>query len=563
MVATTNIPGLPVGLALTGTEIFPAVQNGVDRRFTISQISTFFNTSAAAVLTFQAPLQRNANIVSLNGFTAQADNGVVYRASSAAVGVTAAGTIGALLMGNGTAAPPSWVSAGTTGQLLVGTTGAQPVWIPAGISAQILVATNGQPVWSSVLPGAAGVDTFSAGVTGFTPTSPTTGNVVLGGVLLPGSGGTGVTTATGTGPSTVLSTQPSILSAQLTTPTIIGALTYGGVVLSAAVTGTGAMVLQTQPSILSAALTTPAIGVATGTSLLLTGGATTFNATAIPAGGTTGTGVRFSNTANFGTFFGSGVPTLTAAAGSLYYRSDSPNEPYYSTGPGTWTILASLFNLVVRVTSFTASATWNVNANTVVAVMEAWGGGGGGGGCAAPASTFAAGGTGGGAGSYSRTTSSKATVGTSQSITIGAAGLAGTAGANPGGNGGDTSVGSLCIGKGGSGGQANSSAGGATPTGGLGGVAGTGDIVTTGDPGGAGLVYGAVQIAPGAKGGSSSVGGGGLSVLVGASAAANGNPGTGHGSGGGGGSTLGNSATAVSGGAGGAGYVVITEYCTQ
>lgn len=56
-----------------------------------------------------------------------------------------------------------------------------------------------------------------------------------------------------------------------------------------------------------------------------------YGGTSIPAGGTTGSGYKFSSTANFGTFFGSGVPTLTAARGSLYLRSDGPPQ-YNSNG---------------------------------------------------------------------------------------------------------------------------------------------------------------------------------------------------------------------------------------
>ena len=52
------------------------------------------------------------------------------------------------------------------------------------------------------------------------------------------------------------------------------------------------------------------------------GNLTTANATAIPAGGTAGAGYKFSSTSNFGIFFGSGAPTLSAAKGSLYLRSD-------------------------------------------------------------------------------------------------------------------------------------------------------------------------------------------------------------------------------------------------
>jgi len=45
-------------------------------------------------------------------------------------------------------------------------------------------------------------------------------------------------------------------------------------------------------------------------------------ATAIAAGGSAGIGLLVSSTANFGVFFGSGAPTISAAKGSIYLRSD-------------------------------------------------------------------------------------------------------------------------------------------------------------------------------------------------------------------------------------------------
>src|SRR6266481_3931313 len=66
---------------------------------------------------------------------------------------------------------------------------------------------------------------------------------------------------------------------------------------------------------------------------------------AVPAGGTAGTGYRFSSTANFGIFFGSGAPTLSAAQGSLYIRSDGSatnNRAYINTdGSTTWTAIST------------------------------------------------------------------------------------------------------------------------------------------------------------------------------------------------------------------------------
>jgi hypothetical protein len=71
------------------------------------------------------------------------------------------------------------------------------------------------------------------------------------------------------------------------------------------------------------------------------GNATILSGTAIPAGGTTGAGYKLSSTANLGVFFGSGAPTLSAAKGSLYLRTDgsTTNDRMYvnTNGTTTWT----------------------------------------------------------------------------------------------------------------------------------------------------------------------------------------------------------------------------------
>lgn len=68
-------------------------------------------------------------------------------------------------------------------------------------------------------------------------------------------------------------------------------------------------------------------------------------ATAIPAGGTAGTGFKFSSATNFGIFYGSGVPTLSAAKGSLYLRSDGTSNStrmYVNTdGATAWTAVTT------------------------------------------------------------------------------------------------------------------------------------------------------------------------------------------------------------------------------
>ena len=83
--------------------------------------------------------------------------GVVYGASTTAIGIT---------------------GAGTTGQVLVAT-------------------TSGAPSWSSTIPSSAGVSSITFGTTGLTPSSPTTGAITVAGTLAVANGGTGVTASTG------------------------------------------------------------------------------------------------------------------------------------------------------------------------------------------------------------------------------------------------------------------------------------------------------------------------------------------------------------------------------
>ena len=77
------------------------------------------------------------------------------------------------------------------------------------------VLTSNGTTWASTAP-AATVNSFSAGTTGLTPSTTTTGAVTLAGTLAVANGGTGVTTSTGTGAG-VHSVGPSISSAVMTT----------------------------------------------------------------------------------------------------------------------------------------------------------------------------------------------------------------------------------------------------------------------------------------------------------------------------------------------------------
>lgn len=83
----------------------------------------------------------------------------------------------------------------------------------------------------------------------------------------------------------------------------------------------------------------PVIGTTAGALALSSTQTIIASGTATPAGGAASTGMAFGTTANFGVFFGSGVPTVSAAQGSWYLRSDgstTSSRAYVNTG-GTWT----------------------------------------------------------------------------------------------------------------------------------------------------------------------------------------------------------------------------------
>ena len=84
------------------------------------------------------------------------------------------------------------------------------------------------------------------------------------------------------------------------------------------------------------------IGVtAPATKLSVAGVITAASTTATPAGGSTAARLLFGTTAGFGVYYGSGAPTVSAAQGSLYLRSDGSSTStrlYVNTdGATTWT----------------------------------------------------------------------------------------------------------------------------------------------------------------------------------------------------------------------------------
>lgn len=152
-----------------------------------------------------------------------------------------------------------------------------------------------------------------------------TGNVIGGNITTVGQVSA---TANITGGNLIVTTAGAIITA--------GNITGGNVLGGANVNAT----LFTGTTISVAANITGGNVLSNGV-LSVLGNARILSGVSIPPGGTAGKGYMFSVTSNLGIFFGIGVPTLIAAQGSLYLRTDggtTTNRMYINTdGATTWT----------------------------------------------------------------------------------------------------------------------------------------------------------------------------------------------------------------------------------
>jgi hypothetical protein len=169
------------------------------------------NATSAPVLSFQT---------SLGGLTpSTATTGVV----------TLAGTLNTSSGGTG-------LSSYTAGDLSYYASGTAFTKLAIGTAGQILTSSGTAPQWST-LTGVA-VTTFSAGTTGFTPSTATSGAITLAGTLATTNGGTGLTTFTANG--VVYASSSSALATG-------SALTFDGTNFGVGAAWTTNPLLSTQP----------------------------------------------------------------------------------------------------------------------------------------------------------------------------------------------------------------------------------------------------------------------------------------------------------------------------
>lgn len=272
------------------------------------------------------------------------------------------------------------------------------------------------------------------------------------------------------------------------------------------------------------------------------------------------TNIATQNTTQYSVLAGGasdGVTSLPLGSTGQFLTSQGAGAyPIWTTGGGGG---GGIGFAQVNVQVFTSSGTYVPSANMLYCIVELVGGGGAGGGSASGTATGRSGG-GGGSGAYSRKLLSSSSIGSSQTVTIGAGGTG--VSSSSGNNGASSSFGSLINCAGGSGGQT-----GFFGPGGSGGIASGGDVNVNGNAGVTGTIdngSGGVS-AGGGAGGASYFGGSAPGTVSGGSApgtASNGIAATGYGSGGSGSSGGGNPGSfgAATGGNGASGICIITEF---
>ena len=227
--------------------------------------------------------------------------------------------------------------------------------VTGGTSGQCLYINSGKLGSQACSTGS--VTTFSAGTTGFTPNSATSGAVTLAGTLGSANGGTGV--------ANNASSTLTISGAFGTTLTVTGttALTLptSGTVTALGNTTTGSgttLVLSTSPS-----LTTPTLGVATATSI----NGNTFTTGTYTLTGVAGKILTFNNTL---TLAGTDSSTLNIGGGGTLGTAAFVNTgtsgatiPLISTA-NTWTLGQTLANNVNLAWSGQASGSYTIIGNS-------------------------------------------------------------------------------------------------------------------------------------------------------------------------------------------------------
>ena len=271
----------------------------------------------------------------------------------------------------------------STGTVLTRTT----VYSSSNGGSTVNFATGTQYVWCD-FPASKALTTFSAGTTGLTPNTATSGAITLAGTLATGNGGTGITSF-GTGVQTALgqnvtgsggialATSPSFTTPNLGTPSAATLTNANGLPVATGISGLGTGVA-----------TALAVNVGSAGSFVVNGGAlgtpssgTVTNLTGTASININGTvGATTPTTGAFTTISASGVITSTLATGTAPFTVASTTtvanlSATNSVNTGITAVTSGTTNYLTFVTATSGNLPQLVNssitANAVTGALQA------------------------------------------------------------------------------------------------------------------------------------------------------------------------------------------------
>ena len=346
----------------TSNAIHFIVNNGTADALTIStagNLNTPNNITAAKFITSggtsaqfvkgDGTLDSNTYIISGGAVTTFSAGTTGLTPSSATAGaITLAGTLIAANGGTGytslallavdTAFSSVYQAKATNLTSLAGLTYASLSFVKMSAAGTFSLDTN------TYLTSSTGVSTFSAGTTGLTPSSATSGAITLAGTLIPTNGGTGYTSLTSLAADTAFS---SVYQAKATNLTSLSGLTYASlsfVKMSAA----GTFSLDTNTYLTSSTgVSTFSAGTTGLTPSSATSGAITLAGTLIAANG------------------GTGYTSLASLAGDTAFSS------IYQAKATNLTSLAGLTYASLSFVKMSAAGTFSLDTNTYLTTSTA------------------------------------------------------------------------------------------------------------------------------------------------------------------------------------------------